>query len=103
MSGGAVGGRGDCSGWLLGLLRAAGGRGHRNLVELFITFIEEVRLIEKRVPVESDIDERRLHPRQDSSDASFVDAAGQGMLRLAFYVKFNKVVILQDGQPGFVL
>jgi hypothetical protein len=68
------------------------GRGSVSMrVPVIVVFevFENIAHIEKRVAIQADIDESRLHARQDSSDFSFVDAADEGELFFALNVNFD--------------
>ena len=50
-------------------------RAHHGVV--FLSVFEEIRDIEERIAVQSNIDKGRLHSRQDAGNTSLMNAAGQ--------------------------
>jgi hypothetical protein len=82
--------------------RSGDGRRWRRAVELedfllnagydlvvFLVVLEKIRDVEKRVAFQADIDESRLHARQDARNPAFVNAAGQGIFLFALIVNFG--------------
>jgi hypothetical protein len=72
-----------------------------DLVVLFVV-LEEVGNIQERVPIQSDIDECRLHSGQNTRDPAFVDAAGQRILVFALMVDFDHLVVFDHRYAGLV-
>jgi hypothetical protein len=51
---------------------------------------------------EADVDERRLHPRQDAHDASDIDVADEAATGAAFDVQFLHDALVHDGDARFL-
>jgi hypothetical protein len=67
-------------------------RRHRRIsmtVVVVLQVLEYVAYVEKRIPVQANVHECRLHPRQDSRYFSFVDTADKRELFLALNVDFD--------------
>jgi hypothetical protein len=58
-------------------------------VIVIFEIFENVADVKEGVAIEADIDESRLHAREDASYFSFVDAADEGELFFALDVNFN--------------
>jgi hypothetical protein len=74
--------------------------GH-NLV-VFVVIFEEIRNVEKRIPLQADIDERRLHARKHARHSSFMNAASQRVFILALVENLDYLIFFQDGHACFV-
>jgi hypothetical protein len=72
-----------------------------DLVVLLVIF-EEIRNVQERVAFQADIDERRLHSRQDAGHSSFVNATRQRIFLLPLVVHFRDLLILDNRDTGFV-
>ena len=57
--------------------------------------------VEEGVLLQSDVDERRLHPREDVSDLAEVDVADHATLR-TLDVQLNQATVLKDRHTGLV-
>src|SRR5512143_1814583 len=55
--------------------------------------------VEERVALETDRNERRLHPGQDPVDAAEVDVADETLAAAALVQDFHGAAVLQDGNP----
>ena len=62
---------------------------------VFFVVLEEIRDVEKRVPVQPDIHKSRLHARQDARYAALMDAPGQGIFVFALEINFDDLVVLE--------
>src|SRR5690242_5665794 len=58
--------------------------------------LEDVADVQKGVPIEADIDERRLHPGKDPRHSAFVDASDQRELFFALDVDFDQLTFFQN-------
>ena len=74
------------------------------LLKVFLVFLlfEEVGDVEKGVALESDVDECRLHSRQDPGDAAFVDGARERVLVLTLKIDFGKLFVFHHRNLSFV-
>jgi len=59
------------------------------VVIVIFEIFEDVADVQKRVAVQPDIDECRLHPGEHAGNAAFVDAADQRELFFALDVNFD--------------
>jgi hypothetical protein len=72
-----------------------------DLVEIVMLF-EKVRNVEKRVALEANIDESRLHSWQHARDAPFMNAAGQRIFVGALEVNFHQLVVFDQRHFGLM-
>ena len=72
-----------------------------DLVEIVVLF-EEVRNVEKRVALESYIDESRLHSGQDARDAPLMNTAGERIFVGALEVDFHQLVVFDQCHFGLM-
>ena len=70
-------------------------------VEVFV-FFKEIRDVQERIAFQSQIDERRLHPRQHARNSSFMDASRQGILRPPLKVNLDQLVVFENRHLGLV-
>src|SRR5207237_7309956 len=68
----------------------------------FLDGVDDLRNVQERVALEPDIDERRLHPRQDLRDASLVDVADDPALILALDEDLDDLVVRENGHARVV-
>ncbi len=61
----------------------------------------KIRDVQKAGLLETDIDERRLHPRQHARDLALVDVSGQADLPIALEIKFGEIVVFKQRDPHF--
>ena len=59
----------------------------------------KIRDVQEARFLESDIDERRLHPRQHSRDLALIDVTRQPNLPIALEVKLGEIVIFKQRDP----
>ncbi len=64
--------------------------------------VDDFRDVEERVALEPDVDERRLHPREDLGDPSLVDVADDAALILAFDENLDDLIVLENGDARVV-
>ena len=87
-------------------LAAVGGAGMLGLAvdKLFdrLHLVEDVGDVEKGRLLQADIDEGRLHPRQDANDLPLIDVADNPPFPVALDVEFGDVAVLDEGDAGFV-
>ena len=69
----------------------------------FLDGVDDLRDVEERVALEPDVDEGRLHPGQDFRDPALVDVADHAALMLALDEDLDDLVVLEDGDPRFVV
>jgi hypothetical protein len=76
----------------------------RNTLEVGRVFLllHEVRDIQESVPLESQIDERRLHPWEHTGNAAFINGAGEGVFVLALVINLCELFVLENGQTRFM-
>jgi hypothetical protein len=72
-----------------------------DLVVLFVVF-EEIGDVQKCIAIQADVDKRRLHARQDSRHAAFMNTAGQRIFVLALVVDFDYLIVLENRHTRFV-
>ena len=56
----------------------------------------KIRNVQEARLLESDIDERRLHPGQHPRDLALIDVAGEADLAIALEVEFRELVIFKQ-------
>ena len=56
----------------------------------------KIRNVQEARLLESDIDERRLHPGQHPRDLALIDVAGESDLAIALEVEFRELVIFKQ-------
>ena len=61
----------------------------------------DVARVQKSGTTQADVDERRLHARQDSFDASFIDVAGEAVGTGALQMHFGQRMVLDERDAGF--
>jgi hypothetical protein len=66
----------------------------RDVVDVLVVF-QEVRHVQERVPLQSQIHERRLHPGQNACDASFMNAPGERVFVGALEVHLAQLVLFE--------
>ena len=64
--------------------------------------VDDFSDVEERVALEPDVDERRLHPREDLGDPSLVDVADDAALILALDEDLDDLVVLENGDARVV-
>jgi hypothetical protein len=75
-------------------------RGLLQLVGLFLIFkLDEVGYVEKRVPLQPQIDKRRLHTGQNACHSSVVNGTREGVFVFAFVVDFRELIVFQNRKP----
>jgi hypothetical protein len=72
-----------------------------NLVVLF-SVLKEIRHVQERVPIETDVYECGLHAGQHATDASFIDPTHQSRVGITLVIHLNQQVIFQHGDLGLV-
>ena len=86
------------------ITRVSGDPGFR-LRDDFVVLLgifEEVRNIQKGVPIETHIYERGLHARKHTADAAFINAACQPDAGIPFVVHLNQFVVFEHGDLRLV-
>jgi hypothetical protein len=79
---------------LAGDLSGSTRRGLLQLVGFFLIFkLDEVGYVKKRVPLQPQVDKRRLHTGQNACHASVVDGTREGVLVFAFVVDFRELIV----------
>jgi hypothetical protein len=58
--------------------------------------------VQERGTVKADVDERRLHARQDAHDASDIDVADEAATGAAFDMQFLHDALMHDGDARFL-
>jgi hypothetical protein len=61
----------------------------RLTVIVVLEIFENVADVEESIAIEADVNESRLHAREDAGDFAFVDAADEGELFFALDVNFD--------------
>ena len=64
--------------------------------------VDDLSDVEKRVALEADVDERRLHPGEDLGDPPLVDVADDAALILALDEDLDDLVVLENGDARVV-
>ena len=64
--------------------------------------VDDFSDVEKRVALEPDVDERRLHPGEDLRDPPLVDVADDAALILALDEDLDDLVVLENGDARIV-
>src|ERR1700722_17850345 len=72
-----------------------------NLV-VFVVVFEEIRNVEKRVPLQADIDKSRLHARQHARYATLMNASSERVFVLALIENLDYLILFEDRHAGFV-
>jgi hypothetical protein len=67
-----------------------------------LVFFEEIGDIQEGIPIQAEVDERRLHARKNPRHASFVDAAGEGIFVGSLEINFNELIVLDQPHSGLV-
>ena len=72
----------------------------RNSLEVGGVFLllHEVGDIEKRIPLQTQVDESGLHPGEHAGNATFVNGAGESVFILALVIDFCELIVFKDGQ-----
>jgi hypothetical protein len=84
---------------------AIGGGGGGRILDflyVFAVLVEEVGDIEKGIAFEAEVDEGRLHARQDAGDSSFVDTACQRIFVGTLKMHLDELTVFEDGDFGLV-
>ena len=68
-----------------------------------LDLLADVGDVEEGVLLEADVDEGRLHPRQDPRHAPLVDVADDAALLPAFDLHLGDAAVLEDGHPGLAI
>ena len=68
-----------------------------------LDLLADVGDVEEGVLLEADVDEGRLHPRQDPRHAPLVDVADDAALLPAFDLHLGDAAVLEDGHPGLAV
>ena len=63
---------------------------------------DDVRDVQEGVAFETEVNERRLHPRQDLRDPALVDVADDAARLLALDEDFDDLIVLEDRHAGLV-
>jgi hypothetical protein len=71
-------------------------------VDILMVLFEKIGNVEKCVALQANIDKRRLHPRQNARDASFMDAACQRIFVGALEVNFHQLIVFDQRHSGLV-
>jgi hypothetical protein len=74
-------------------------RSHRLVAEAWFA---DVGHMQERGTAQADVDERRLHARQDAHDASDVDVADEAATGAAFDMQFLHDALVRDGDARFL-
>src|SRR5262249_12645878 len=69
---------------------------------VLLSILEEVGNIEEGVALQTDVDEGRLHPRQNLRHLPFIDVADYALRTMPFDVVLDEFVILEYGEFGFL-
>jgi hypothetical protein len=81
-------------------LVSAGRSGAFDFVGIFLVFeLDKVGYIKKRVALQTEIDESRLHAGKHARDAAVVNGACEGVLVFAFVVNFRELIVLKNCKP----
>ena len=73
----------------------------RLVVEL-LEILDDVGDVEKRVALQPEVDEGRLHAGKDLRDAPFVDVADDGAMARPLDPKLDDLPVLEDGDSGLM-
>jgi hypothetical protein len=60
-----------------------------------LVLVKEIGNIQERVPVKANIDERRLHARENAVNAALVNATYQADVRIALEIHLYQLVVFQ--------
>ena len=69
---------------------------------VLLVILEEIGDVKERIALQADIDEGRLHSRQNARYATFVDAAGQRIFIFALEENFAYLIVFENSHAGFV-
>jgi hypothetical protein len=67
-----------------------------------VMFFEEIGHVEKRVALQTDIHECRLHSGENARDASFMNAAGERIFVGALEINFAQLIVFDQRHFGLV-
>jgi hypothetical protein len=75
-----------------------------DLLEVFLVFLlfEEIGDVKEGIAFESNVDECRLHSREDPRYAAFVDGTCQRVFVLTLEINFGKLFVFDHRDFGFV-
>src|SRR5271165_194410 len=99
--------QGMCLFYRLGLTQVHSRARRGNLPEFLFPFfftgqLQEVGNVKKRVPLQPDINERRLHAGKHARDTAFVDGSCEGVLIFPLEKDFGELIVLHQRHFGFV-
>jgi hypothetical protein len=69
---------------------------------VLIVVLKEIGDIKEGVAIEADIDECRLHSRQNARYTAFVDASREGVFFFPFVEQFHDLIVFKDRHPCLV-
>jgi hypothetical protein len=72
-----------------------------DLIVFFLVLVE-IGNIEEGISVQADIDKRRLHARQNAADSTFINAADEADVGVAFEIHLDQTVVFQHGDLRLV-
>jgi len=71
--------------------------GLREHLVVFLFILIEIRDVEERVPLQANVDERRLHAGKNPADTPLVDSTHEPDVNLALVIDFDQLVVFQHG------
>ena len=71
------------------------------LIEVLV-FFQEVRYVQKRIALQAQIDEGRLHAGKHARHTSFMNTAGERILIGALEVNFHQLIVFDQRHSGLV-
>ena len=75
-----------------------------DLLELLLVFLffQEIGYVKESVALQSNVDECRLHSRQDSRYATFVNGTSERVFVLTLKINFVELLVFHDRHFGFM-